>query len=367
VLASAFMVLTPMFLFFGRMTNHEVVANGFILAAIYYYLCWIETCGAKYYTLLLVSLILAMLAGWPGYYAAGLLAAHGMFCVGNRLQGNVWRIAVFPALAIIMFGILLGHVYLLEGREGLVSLWDRFLMRSGGGFRWSQFAVTLARYFDYGFTPLILILALLYALFEARRGLRPISGDSHARSLLSVMFGLALVHVVLFKQGASEHPYWIFYFLAPLAICAARAVLVLARASGIRYHKSLAAGGCVVFLAALAWLSYPRLQYFYSPNRVQSVQLGQEINHQSSPGDVIVLPTGYQGTQLPYYADRDLRYGIQTITALERILGYNQVNYRYFLVPRGQVISDHLEGFLSSRYAATASNGHVFYDLTSHR
>jgi hypothetical protein len=181
------------------------------------------------------------------------------------------------------------------------------------------------------------------------------------------MFGLALVHVVLFKQGAWEHPYWIYYFLPPLAICAARAVFVMAQASASRYRKSFGAAGCVLFLLASAWLSYPRLRYFYSPNRVQSVQLGQVINHSSNPGDAIVLPTSYQGTQLPYYADRDLRYEIQTITALQRILSYSRVNYRYFVVPRGQVINDQLERFLGSRYAATTSNGHVFYDLASRR
>ena len=366
LLAVSLLTLTPMFLFFGRMTNHEVVTNFFVLAAIYAYMLWVDARIAKNFALLLLALIFGMAAGWPAYYVAGLLSAHCLFFVRDGRKGNVSMIVALPVVAVLMFGLFIYHVYLLEGMEGLTSLMDKFLLRAGGGFRWTEFIATLARYFDYGFTPVLILLAFLYAAIDPARSRESGTVFRLTDSILLLMFGFASIHVLLFKQAALEHPYWIFYFIAPIAICAARAVYILANPKN-QNAKVFAAGVYAFFLVLLVWLSYPRMKYFNTANRVHAYRLGQSIHQHSSPGDIIVMPLGYQGTQLPYYADRDVRYWITTLAALDDILANRRVNYRYYFMPKGEVVEDRLQEFLRNNYAATSWDGDVFYDLHSQR
>ena len=120
ITAGVLMAVTPMFIYYGKNPVHEVVLLPFALLSFYSYLRWRK--------IPLLSLTSAMLIGWSGYYAAGLIAGHG-FLTGGKSRV---RFLVLPALMIGVFLIFLFHIsFLNSGIEN--ELWRGGAARIGGG------------------------------------------------------------------------------------------------------------------------------------------------------------------------------------------------------------------------------------------
>ena len=78
IIAGALMAVTPMFIYYGKNPVHEIVLLPFALLAFYSYRRFLKTGKKAGGIFLLLALTFAMLIGWPGYYAAGLIFIHGV-------------------------------------------------------------------------------------------------------------------------------------------------------------------------------------------------------------------------------------------------------------------------------------------------
>lgn len=197
LIALLFWIITPMFLYFGKMADHEVITLFFVVSAIY-------TFVAKKIKLVLLSVFLAEWSGWPGYYLAGILA----------LFMRSWTL-IF--LSIFNFSLFIFHLSILTGSPIGGGLVDIFLFRTGAKgsigevteiYTLSDFIKQELSWTYHFFTPpqfLLTLLAATLTIFKRHFGLK--------EKVWFIFFFVAMIHVVLFRTGAHRHDYWLYYFL----------------------------------------------------------------------------------------------------------------------------------------------------------
>ena len=361
LLAVSFYAFTPMFLFFGQMPNHEPVVNGLVLTAVYFYLLWLDTNRPVLFVLLVLTMIVGALAGWPAYYLGLLIPMHYRIFVRN----TKFRLTLLlTATCVAMFGLFLIHVYSLEGYPGIMSLASKFFIRAGGGFSIGEFLRTELRYFNYGFTPALILMAALYFCVRAIafKNLSPRAVQSEAALML--LFSVAIIHVFLFKQGALAHPYWIYYFAAPLAIAASG----LIQLPPVWHHKltltrTVNAGVLLCCLLLFFVTSVPRVRMFYSKNRVEAYKIGLLINKLTVPGDVVFTSLNYMGTQLPYYADRNIHYGVRDVSHFKQFMALVREGCNVYLSQPNAIVDGGLAQALKGADEPIFAEGYVFIKM----
>ena len=232
IIAGILMAVTPMFIYYGKNPVHEVVLLPFALLSFYSYQCFLKTNKDKWWKTLLLASTAAMLTGWPGYYAAGLIAAHG-FLTEKKFRA---RFLALPMLMVGLFSLFLLHGYILDPkikdelqRIGLSRM-------SGGGFRVSEFVAKELRYSINLFTATLLGLAGIWVIGFLIKLTRILSQvvSSHCEerqrrgNLKTILLGLigifGISHVLLFRDAGWYHEYLLFPVL-PFVVLAAAGVI----------------------------------------------------------------------------------------------------------------------------------------------
>jgi Dolichyl-phosphate-mannose-protein mannosyltransferase len=362
-LLSAFVyALLPMTAYFGRVLNHEAPTNFFALATALAYLRWHQHRLTTPFVLALIALVFGALCDWPGYYLAGILPLHHLLASGRGRRE--WKILLLPLAAILLFGLHLGHIFWLQGSEGLSYLVSMFLLRTHlyltptlealgvepNGFTWARFLALEARRAGELFTPPVLILVALSLYNMARRR----GGVLASKPLFTVMLLLfGTTHVVLFSHGAWEHDYWLFYYSAALALLAADGALSLA---GPVMNRSVLGFAGVLFVLAVL----PRIQSLHSRDSPSILALAPLLKEHIRPGEQILTnaPTIYgHAPELGYYGGYDVSYlPIIQILQLERVFATNGHRpLACLLLEEGQGAAE-LGPWLSSRYPSEPAN-----------
>lgn len=197
ILACYFWLGTPMFLYFGKMVDHEAPTLFFVVLAILAYV-------AKKQKLLFLSIFLGQWTGWPVYYLAIVL---------YLLTGDV-RIIL---LSFGDFALYLAHIIVLTGSPVGGELWQILLFRMGISstidkvtekYTMKDFASQEVSWLIHFFNPVQFLLAGIGV------GLAFLKKKFEAKEKVAFLFlFVAFIHVLLFRTGAHRHDYWLYYFL----------------------------------------------------------------------------------------------------------------------------------------------------------
>ena len=211
------MAVTPMFIYYGKNPVHDVVQLPFSLLAFYAYRRWVQVEKGGWFITLVFSLIVAMLIGWPGYYAVGLIAIHGFLFSGQK---RVW--VIFPLLATFFFGFYIWHTQLVSPGS-IAEIGASAVSRSGSsGFPIAEWIQKEFRYAINLYTGTLLALSGIWTFITLRRvAQRRINDNDILLGFLGV-YGAA--HAILFRDASWFHEYLLFPFLPFLALSGAIAV-----------------------------------------------------------------------------------------------------------------------------------------------
>lgn len=276
IMAGVLMAVTPMFIYYGKNPVHEVVLLPFALLSYYSYWRWRQSRKRKWWMTLLISLVAAMLIGWSGYYAAGLIAVHG-FLTGGKFRA---RFLALPILMLGLFSVFLLHVSILNYGVGNELRRAALSRMAGGGFGIAEFAARELRYSVNLFTATILGLAGVWVgIFLVRMIKRELKSD-HILLLLIGLFGI--LHVAVFRDAGWYHEYLLFPFLPFLALSAAAtverrsalvilAIVVLTAVERAGYAKAL-------LMSEYARDDYEEALQFTREHKEQSVRIPEELD-----------------------------------------------------------------------------------------
>ena len=213
-------VATPMFLVYGTMLDTPVASLPFAIGLL---VLWERArrrdrvhpgwAGA--------ASALAVLAGWQSLMLAVLVGGWALI---RARRGTVERAALgFPLGVVAGGGLLLAWLLWAFGGT-LGPLVDQFLFRTGGTATDVSVGEVLAN--ERG--DVIMMFGPLALLAVA--GLVAAIRDIRTRGVAGLALAVALPYPLVFRAGAVNHDYWMYWLLLPIAVgLAAGADLLLAR------------------------------------------------------------------------------------------------------------------------------------------
>lgn len=251
----AFWLVTPMFLFFGKMADHEAPTLFFIIFCLFFYVRWKKGGKRINFSLILIGLFLGQWTGWPTYYLAG-----SLFLLTWR-----WEILV---LSLINFLLFLFHIYLLTGSVIGGGLAEILLFRMGliNRLSWVEENYTTRQlvsqevsWLYHFFTPPQFVISLLALVTSTYRWLRKRKIDQQSVIWLIFLF-VASAHVILFRTGAWRHDYWLYYFLPFFSWGVSQSLTILLKAVSLPKSVFIYA----VYLVLLFLAIYQSQPFFWA-------------------------------------------------------------------------------------------------------
>lgn len=218
IIAGALMVVTPMFIYYGKNPVHEIVLLPFALLAFYSYRRFLKTSEKCWWNILLLAVTAAMLVGWSGYYAVELIFIHGILLQPKEKI----RFLQLPLISVTLLTIFFFHSVILSP-QATVDLQNIFLARLGGlSVGLIDFTAKEFRYAINLFTASLLLLSMAW-IFSVIPGLT--RNLYRVNTILLLFLGLfGLTHILIFRQAGYYHEYLLFPLLPFIALASAGTV-----------------------------------------------------------------------------------------------------------------------------------------------
>lgn len=306
--AGLLMSVTPMFIYYGKMTVHEILILPLVLAGFYFYFRWRDSGGNRNLVGSILSLITAQLVGWPGYYPALIIFIYHLFTASSNTK---WQMAPLLGLSAGMFGLFLIYSFRLDESQ-VGDLVNIFLMRIGAGsrasawpFTWIDFLEMQLRYSVNLMTLTLLLLSGAWLFRLMVKILRPKIRKNDIRVLMLGIF--AFIHIMLFRNLAWLHEYMLFYTLPFLAISAS--LLLGEVLTSLKMQKF----GWVIFSLVFATVGLERRNFARALLRSEYAQElyieAVRINQTTMISDLVRsnVPIGNAGALFNFYADRKVQ------------------------------------------------------------
>ena len=376
VLAGLFYACAPMTIALGAMPDYiNAQVSFFMLATVETYLRWRETRRPLWFAVTVILFLLGALSDWVAFYLGPILAGHYWLRTSSRyaFAGALALLASAGAVFIML-------VLWADWAGSDVSIFRQFANRS--------FASTITFQEWFGFVILqhlaslhtwpVLILAVAYASIAVLRVCscrRPVSSGHEIVTLLML---IVVVHLGVAIRGNAQS-WWLTIATAPLALAAAVGCETFLRTLvRDRWRKWGLTTMAVFFLICSAPAAYWKVTEQWFLGNYTSKELGLVIRSISRPDEgVLTSAPAWADPTLRFYADRQLRTNVDSVTALssslsERWYGlpfdYYQLDGprpRWFVMPPEQREAlKSLAAELSARFPRRDVGGYAVYDLT---
>lgn len=325
MLATALLVVLPMEMYFGRAVIFETVVLPLLLGALLAARRFEREPGPGPLALAVGLFALAMASGWQAYVVAGLAAVRALLRRDRRGRTLALAFAATGAASLALFVI---QVHLVRP-DAIQELGRAFLFRSGetvGGdgrpVRWGEWLAKMGSVLGTHIQPTAWVLAAAGALVALRRRAAGAGASWLGGTALLLAMATSL-YLVVFRNASYIHTYMSFYFVAPVAMTGGLALEALLGAARERGRGArlgaVAAVGTLLVLLGFQGLAKVRSLHAYQywivgrtvpepPDLIPA--LGRTIA-ETFPEEAKVhsnLPR--KGTQLRYYAQRPIEYGV---------------------------------------------------------
>lgn len=290
--ASIFWIISPLFIYFGKMAIHEVLVVFFFIFSYYYFSIWIEKKEKKHLYITIFGLIGGCLSGWAGYYSVFVIVFN-YWLIERKINKLIIGLTLIP---ILLFSLHLFHNYILTGSIGGGGFSEVFLLRSSQ-VPWIGYVKKEISWIVAYFTKPIFLLALV--------GFPPVwyrLKDKRIFLISLLLFGF--LHLILFRQAAFRHDYLIYYLL-PLMVTIPALMLDIIPNVKLRNITFL----LIVLMSVYSSYRFTTALENSNYNR-EGVTAGKLIAQKTSATDWIVLVSQkiYNNSdwQVIFYADRFL-------------------------------------------------------------
>lgn len=282
IVSSILWIITPMFVYFGKMPVHEIPLMFFVLLAFFFYL-------SKRFRLLWLTTIIAGLITWPGYFIVPAVTAHWLLFKNNRtVKFN--QIIVLWLSCFLLFLLFLFHDYLVTGSIVGGGVKETFLLRVGGVSP-IQYLSTLLRW-SWTYYFLLVPLSIMGLLLTKNK-------------ILVLFLAYAVIYPIVFRDASFRHDYLLIYFWPFLALGSGVVINHFLQKKPIALILTVA-----VIIVATTVLRYKFvLALENSDIYKESARFGMFIDKNSSPTDKILVVLAdpsvpWDGWFIGYYADR---------------------------------------------------------------
>lgn len=327
LLSSLFFASFPLSVYYGRMVGYEPITLFFILLSLYFYTLWLEKGKNLYLFLLYVFFGVGTFSDWPTYFLVPLLLFH-YFIWGRKKRKSLLFLSL-PLLGVSLFLLFFFYSWWLRSSSPILYWKDAFFIRfgphPGWEFTWADFLKKEWLRGWFLFTPPLVFLSTIWlSLFfvGGERGWR--------EGLLFSLFLLGLFNILLFRQGAWVHDYWLFYFVPFVSVASS---LSLRRIFSFFFwmgkRKDFVISLFLVFLFYFYSLSsYRGLKFLYGETHPLLYELGKSLHELTLPEDKL-MGSFPSKPEVMFYLDREYRM----VTTLEEFKRKRLAFKWYVFVP----------------------------------
>ncbi|OGG13441.1 hypothetical protein A3D77_05100 [Candidatus Gottesmanbacteria bacterium RIFCSPHIGHO2_02_FULL_39_11] len=352
LLASLFTLLTPMFLYYGTLTDHEPVLVPLGTAAFYFYLTFKKSEWHR--IVFFMFLLLMLLESWGGYFlAAGIVIHSWVFQKNKRLSLHITVIAI---------GVLLFHFFSIAAIKGPQTVVDFFrygLFRINGSpdapasahFTFIQYITTELRYGIIYFTRILILLSLTWfiSLIGKKRHI------SRSDISLFILFVWGISFVLVFRNLAYIHDYKLYLLLPFISLSSAYTTVSILNYVSKRVNRKIS---YLLLLMALLGVAFERLPYLLTLKNTSfnlpGYTLGKVIAKKTKPSDKILLISkefdDFYGEFTRFYANREIMGKDITFYDLEKN-PHELDDYHYCIVVKNRPIDQKVKDYLEEKYS----------------
>lgn len=366
----ASLLVTPMYLYYGKLPIHEQAVLFFSTLAVYFYLSWRQQEKSSYYTLLVATICLAFLTSWTGAYILILITLH--FFLTSKVAGKDVKKFLLIYLILGLLAVMhLAHIYWTSSfKEFQVA----FSERTSGGvegakilFTPAEFVTKQAKWFLSLYTkPLALVSLLTLIAVSITSALRKKTDLEFQILVLFLLLGF--FQWIFISRIVWIHDYMLIYFF-PFVFWA----------SGYFFYKALSFNkflGILAFIVLIISALYTSLPF--TKALIESKDQTSEIypvalfirDHTISGERILVAPVQNSDFELHYprhyfsfYTDRFTQYQFLDLDSWQKEKTFLAQRYRYIILPENY--SDRgLKSKLDTTYQTSLFTNFRVYNLS---
>jgi Dolichyl-phosphate-mannose-protein mannosyltransferase len=374
-LAGLFYACAPMTIALGAMPDY---INGqvafFMLGTVETYLRWRETRRRSWLAVTVILFLLGALSDWVAFYLAPILAGHYWLRTSSR-----YAFAGAMALLASACAVFVVLVLWADWAGGGVSVFHLFAGRSFASSitfqQWVEFVIL--QHMASLHTWPVFVLAVTYAGVAVIRFCSSRRAVSPGHEIVTLLMLIVVVHLGVAIQGNSQS-WWLTIATAPLALAAAVGCETILRALvRDRWRKWGLTAMALFFLSCSAPAAYRKLTEQWPVDSYTPRELGLVIRSISRPDEGVLTSAQAWDPTLRFYADRQLRSNIESVSALSSSLSarwyglpyeFYQLDGpcpRWFVMPPEQREAlKSLAAELSARFPRRDVGGYAVYQLS---
>lgn len=307
-LSSAFVIMTPMLRYFGKMPVHEPLILFFSLLSLVLYINLVKKPSRINLIKFSMAALFNGLSGWPGYFLYPLIILHSFF-----FHRRLWkRVATGSLMVGIAFLIHLLQTYLVTnsffGGGLFTALLTRLNLNSGlSQVNWIQYLIQEARWLTVYYTRGLLLAGIGFISFTGIKLLK-VRKLNHTSSIIVLLFIFALCYPIIFPNAVFIHDYLNIFFLPFFSLSLAWLINQLHKKSILLALTAVILLGINIFSERL-----PFIQANQNSNMHQTgYELGKLINQIVPPTESVIIFSidyaNHHGVFIRYYADHQLSF-----------------------------------------------------------
>ena len=359
IFASMSVVLTPIFLYFGKLPVHDTIVPAVSVFGFWTYVKFIKTKKLKYYIFLLASVVIGGLINWSAFYLVVALCFHQLIADRKFREKKIFTLI---PLSIGIFSIHLIHVHSLgiDSASAFSNLAERvnpYLTADLYGFsliKYIKQELLLLRV--YYTLPIFLgsFLFFLWFIYSfVKRNL------TFAQTLVASFFVYGIIQIAVFSQLSFIHDYMIYYLLPFLILSFS---LITFRILQNLRKKLLYP---IVLVTILSFIFIDKLPFTNALLATSMHEKGYNaakiIKSQIFPGEVAFVGSGsykeFEEVFIAYYSERQVTYG-------EKLPENFESEIKLILRPKDHDALDNAsKQLLNSKYIKHENNNFTWYEI----
>ncbi len=355
LLTSILYILTPMFIYFGKLPAPEPLILGAGLASFYWYLNWLDEKSNKNLILITLTLSIGTLSGWPIIYMGILILVHSILIKQFNFK------LVFPIITMfLIISLQFVHSYILTGSflpaflvETIRSRVNQSNFSFGGlDFSYTTYIRQEISWLQAYFTRTLIILSVIGMISVVLKPVR----FKIITLLIFLIAGLA--HPILFSRYVFVHDFLNIYLLPFWAISGMLGVTFLInQSSRVLKNKILIylGIGLIISTFVLERIDFSKALLATSMNK-QGMDMANYINIlQDNPNEVVLVSprfASFYGMFLGFYSN----YYFATLA--EKDLKQRNINqYKYIIMLDEDISDQKFYKTLISQFKSTKKDG----------
>lgn len=371
--SAIFASFTPMFIYFGKLPDHEPIITSLITVTYYYYLK-LKTYKRKDYIIFLCLLTSVLLESWSGFIFLLTLFFYGIFFQKRKLR------FYFPAITIAASVIFLhlSFLYLFYGPKVVANLFTSGIGRISAGaspgfavkYSFLQFLDTEAHYLVIYFTRLLVVLAILWFIKFLLNLKNKHLNQADIQLLPLAIFAAAFI--LIFNNLAFIHDYKLYLLLPFISIASAQMLWTVSNfLSALPKNKSdkrlMAIFLCIVSVLIIVGVFTERLKFLKTQLETSfntpGYELGIYLNSVTPPGSNVLINSSqfhsFFNVFMEYYGNR-------------RIIGrdLNLADFKkdtnlfpFIVLVEGRTSDPQLQKYLDQNYNAYRQKNFTIYNM----